>query len=328
MDILNGKQLRQQAAQRLDYAAYNPKMLTLIHGGVLLAGSFIIILLNLLLDHFIKDTGGLSGIGTRNILETVSSLASLAYTFAAPFWQVGVVFAFLCVARKQYADGHSLLRGFGRIGSVLAMLLLEFGLYIALAIGVSYVATFLAMPFCDDLMTLMMPVMTALEQDPSADMYALIMQLPAMQLLDAALPLLIIFSVLYLALGVFFFYRLRFAPYIVLDEYRMGGFASLRLSFRMTKGHCISLFKLDLGFWKYYLLLMLVSCISLAGDWLPQLGAPAPFNAYWFSLLLYGIYAAAALLLDWHMRPMVETTYALAYDKIKNPPLAVVDQMR
>lgn len=326
--IRNGKALREQAKNRLDYAAYNPKMLTLIHGGALLGASLLTALISLLLDYFVKDTGGLSGIGARNILQTADSLVNLAYGIAAPFWQVGIVFAFLCVARKQYADQHSLLRGFGRIWPVLSMLILEAGLYILMAFGISYVASFLAMPMSPRLVELLMPVMEALETDPSADMYELILQIPTMELLTAMLPMLIITAVLYGMAAVFFFYRLRFARYLVLDAYRMGGFAALRLSFRMTKGHCISLFKLDLGFWKYYILLFLLTLLSKAGELLPLLQIDLPINAHWITLIVYCIYGIAVLALDWHMRPLVETTYALAYEKIKNPPLAAVDQMQ
>lgn len=326
MDIRNGKLLRERARQRLDYAAYDPKKLALLHGGVMVGASLLISLISLLISYSIRSTGGLGGIGTRNILETVEALVDLAYSVAMPFWQVGILFSFMCIARKQYADKGSLLRGFSRLGPVFFMLLLEVGLYFLLAMASAYISSFLSMGFSGKMITVLEPVVEALQTDPNADMMALVAQIPTRELLGAMAPMLCIFLALFLTGAIFFGYRLRFARYLILEEQRVGAYMAMRMSFRMTKGYCVSLFKLDLGFWKYYLLQALAVVISFGDLILEVMGVSLPISGQWVTLICYCVYGAVVLALDYWMRPTVEATYALAYETVKNPPLAVVNE--
>ena len=327
MDIRNGKLLRQKAEERLDYAAYDPKKLTLLHGAVMVGVSLVLALLSLLIAYGVAGTGGLSGIGTRNILQTIESVLNLAYVVATPFWQIGILFSFMCIVRRKAADNSTLLKGFQRMGPVFSLMFLQLVLYFLLAMACAYVSSFVSMMFSSKLVAMLEPVVLAMEQDPNADMYALMMQLPMKDLLVAMIPMLVIFGVTCLVVMLFVSYRLRFAQYLVLDDPRMGGLAAMRQSFRLTKGHCMSLFKLDLSFWKYYLLQVLAVVLYDGAMLLPLFGVNLPMPSEWQALIFYGVYGVMVLSLAYWMRPKVEATFALAYETVKNPPLAVYEMM-
>lgn len=326
MDIRDRVGLKQRAAQLLANASYDPKKLTLLHGAVIIGFSLVISLLSVLLSHGIDSTGGLGGIGTRNLLETIQSILQLAYSLLLPFWQVGIVFAFLCVIRQQTVGVHSLLRGFRRFGPVLRLILTEGVLFFLLAMACAYVSSFLAMGFSTKLYTLMEPIAMAMTQDPNVDPYTLIAQIPMEQLLQAMTPMLLVFAVLYLVVMIFLGYRLRFANYLVLDENGLGAFAAIGKSFQLTKGNCMALFRLDLSFWLYYLLQVLVSVIAYLDTLLTLIGIGLPVDAQWSSLIVYCIYGVCVLALDYCMRPQIEATYALAYESLKNPPPVVMEE--
>ena len=327
MDIRDRVGLKQRAAQLLQTASYDPKKLTLLHGAVIIGLSLLISLMSVLLSYGIDSTGGLGGIGTRNLLETLQSMLQLAYSLLMPFWQVGILFAFLCVIRQQAAGPHTLLRGFHRFGPVLRLMLTEGIVYFLLAMACAYVSSFLAMGFSTRLYTLLEPVAMAMMEDPNADPYILIEQIPIDQLLQSMAPMLLVFAVLYLAVLVFLGYRLRFANYLVLDEPGLGAFAAIGKSFQLTRGNCMALFRLDLSFWVYYALQVVVSVVAYLDSLLAIMGIGLPMDAPWFSLIVYGIYGACVLALDYFMRPQIEATYALAYDSLRNPPPAIIEDL-
>lgn len=326
MDIRDRAGLKQEAAQRLQSASYDPKKLTLLHGSLVVAISLVISLLSLFLSLGVDATGGLSGIGIRNLLETVQSVLQLGYTLLIPFWQIGILFAFMCMMRKQSAGTQSLLRGFHRFGPVLRLLLSLAGIYLLLGLACAYVSSFLAMSISPQMYTIMEPIAQAMVEDPSIDPYALMAQLPQEQLLSAMTPMLIIFGALYMILVILLGYRIRFANYLVLDDPRIGAFEAIKNSFRLTKGHCLALFKLDLSFWPYYVLQALAAAICYLDIILASAGISLPLSSQWISLIAYSIYGAVILTVDYFMRPKVEATYALAYDSLKNPPPAIMKE--
>ena len=101
MNIRDRQGLKQTAAQHLKNAAYDPRKLSVIHSSLIVGIALVLSLLSVILSQGIAGTGGLSGIGTRNLLQTAESALQLAYTFLTPFWQVGIVFAFLCIIRSH-----------------------------------------------------------------------------------------------------------------------------------------------------------------------------------------------------------------------------------
>ena len=311
MNIRDRQGLKQAAAAHLEHACYNPRKLAVIHGGLIVGVALVISLLSMALTLGMDNSGGLSGMGMRNILQTAESALQLAYTFLTPFWQVGILFAFLSIVRRQPAQPRSLLRGFARFGPVLRLMLAEALILFVLCFVAAYSSSFLCMMFSPELMELLTPIAEEMAKDPTFDPTQMLMQIPAQQLLSAALPMLICFGVLYLAAAVFFGFRTRFASYLVLDDPGVGAFAAIIRSFRMTHGSCGALLRLDLSFWLYYVLLALITALNYV-----QL-LPADLGGAWLPLVLYMAYGVGILALDWFMRPMLEATYALAYDTLR-----------
>lgn len=314
MNIRDRQGLKQTAAQHLKNAAYDPRKLSVIHSSLIVGIALVLSLLSVILSQGIAGTGGLSGIGTRNLLQTAESALQLAYTFLIPFWQVGIVFAFLCIIRSQPAQPQTLLRGFARFGPVLRLMLVELMILLGVGFAAAYTSSFIALGFSPKLMEILEPIAVAMAQDPYLNPTEMLLELPPTELLNAMLPMLVIFFILYLGAAVFFGFRTRFATYLVLDDPQVGAFAAIGRSFRMTHRNCGALLRLDLSFWLYYVLQALAVAITYL-----ELFLPAEAGGVWLPVILYAIYGAGTLALDWFMRPMVEATYALAYESLKNP---------
>ena len=100
MVSFNSLGLKSQARERLRDNGANARKLVLIHTGVVVLLSLISSGLNIYLDDQIGATGGLSGLGTRSILQTIQTMLQYITTLFSPFWTVG----FLTVAMIWAAD--------------------------------------------------------------------------------------------------------------------------------------------------------------------------------------------------------------------------------
>lgn len=318
MDLRNRAYWKQQAREKLATASCDPKKLTLFHSGVIVGFSLLLSLISILLNEGIATTGGLSGIQTRNLLQTIQAVLNLTFSIAQPFWVVGITFAYICIVRNQQSDRESLLQGFRRLGPVLRLNLLRGCLYILPAFPCAYIASYLALYISPELYTLLEPIVTQIVENPNTDVYALIAQIPTGELIHAIVPLLIVFGLLYLTIVVFFRLRLRFADYLIVDDPRIGAIAAMKESFRLTKGRNISLFLLDLSFWWYHALTAVAIVFAFANELLPYMGVELPISYEWSTLICYCIYGAIILSLDYTVRPRVEATYAVVYDSLRN----------
>ena len=124
--------LRQRGDRCLDFAAYSPRRLVLIHTAVSLGASLVVGLLNLLFSQMIATTGGLGGMGMRSMLQTAQATLELAVTIALPFWNISLTRAALCWARGELAEPPTLLEGFRRFRSVLGVKLLTGFIFLGL----------------------------------------------------------------------------------------------------------------------------------------------------------------------------------------------------
>lgn len=321
MDIRNRQELKSRAAETLSDATFSPSKLTLIHGGVVVALSLILSLISLALDSGIDSAGGLSGMRLQNVFMTIQTLLSYAQIILLPFWQVSILFCFMQIVRRKPVGPGCLLQGFRKFGPVLRLILLEAVLYFALAMVCGYISSFLSMLFPNSMYAVMMPVMEELSASPTADIYQLIESLPKQQLLEAMLPMFLIFAALYLAAVAFVGYRLRFARYLVLEDEGYGAFKAMLFSWQLTKGNCLALIKLDFSFWWYYLLQALAMSLCYGDVMLNLAGVSLSGFGTWVSLIFYCVYGGISLFVDYLYRPRVESAYALAYDSLKNPPL-------
>lgn len=322
MDIRDRRALTQYTAQKLDSAVYPPRHLVLLHTGVALGVSLLLTLVNFYLARQIDQTGGLAGLGIRSVLSTVQSLLQIAGSLALTFWEFGILFAALRLARGQAAEPGCLCEGFRRFWPMLRLQLLRALLVVGLVILCGYAGAilFALSPFSDPMQQVLAPLLTDSAMfDPTTTLDEATM----LALLPTLTPLFVIIGILLCVVGLPLFYRFRMAEYALLDSDKVGAIAAIRISSQLMRGRRLSLLKLDLYFWWFYLLQTLTLLISYADLILALLQIPLPFSADAAFFLFYGLHIFCQLALHWWARAKVETTYAAAFDTLRQPPAAI-----
>ena len=268
--------------------------------------SLVLMLVDLLLSQQISNTGGLSGIGTRSVLATVQSALQLAQLAIIPFWQAGYIYLTLQLAKKEPVSFKTLTEGFTRFGPVIRLLLLQAALFIVIGIACTNISStlFVFTPWAE-------PMLAVTEQMEQGVEYTYEQLYAALG--SSLIPMLIMTGVLYLAVSIPFFYCYRLAMYSLMDEEQPKAFPAMRNSRMLTKGQRLQLFKLDLSFWWYYLLEVLVAALCYLDIILPLVGITLPVSPTVLTFLAFALYASAQLLLHYWTKNEVYTTYAQVY---------------
>lgn len=314
---MDTKALINQARQAVAETSCNPKKLTAIHAGIAAAAGLAVALLSYLLGTGIGDTGGLSGIGTRAVLETAQSVLDLAVSILSPFWALGFVAVALRIARRENAEPRTLLTGFRLWGPVLRLMLVEgmilFGIVlVAVQIG-SFIYTLT--PFAASLNALVQQLTDAGNASTDA-LTQLLLELDHQELMKifwSMMPFMVLPAVVVL---VPLSYRLRLAQYILLDQPRLGAMYALLLSFKLMKNNCLKLFTLDLRLWWFYALEILVTALCYGELLLPLVGVTPEGNGVLLSFLFYAVALLGQLGLYVWQKSQVATAYALFYDSL------------
>ena len=145
--------------------------------------------------------------------------------------------------------------------------------------------------------------------DPSA--VAAMSQSEAAAFLGAMWPLLAITVLMALLFLVPLFYGYRMCNYRVMDNERPGALLTTMQSRRMMKGNRMALFKLDLSFWWYYSLIILICVVAeLPRFLLPQLDTNV------LALCSVAIQCVGLFFLSYKCLPFVQTSYAVFYDRL------------
>lgn len=311
---LHVPRLKQDTANALSQAVYDPRRLALLHSGIALGASLILTIVSFVLSRQVGNTGGLAGIGTRTVLQSAQTVLQLVLTMAMPFWEVGFLFCAMSMARGRQTAPADFTQGFRRFGAFLRLFLLQVGVYLLIGMLVIQVASviFMVTPFAEP----MLQLIHTLSQDAAFLQTGMPSEALMEQMMQAAVPAYIILGIVFLVAAIPVFYRLRLSRYILLEEDHPGALAALVRSNRYMKGNCVAFFKLDLSFWWYYLLQGLCGAIAYADVLLPALGIGLPFDGDVAFFLFYGVYVATNLVLAWRVRSSVETTYAMAYDSL------------
>ncbi len=303
--------LHRQAKNRLQEASGNPKKVVLLHTAVALGCSLLLTGMVYLFDHLIANTSGLGGLGRRSVLTTVQALLELVVMIALPFWQLGIYYTALHWAKGQRAESDDLLQGFRRFGPALKLFLMRYGLFLALAVAVFYacLTLFVMTPFSIPFLEVIQPIM---EQSTTPEQ---LQELLTPELMESAfhamIPLLILSGVIYTALAIILFYRLRFADFAVMDGMSAG--SAFRKSFVLTRNRCMQVFRLDLSFWWFYSLQMLSVAICYTDVLLPLIGVSLPVSQVVAALAFYAIGILCQGVLLWLREGHRVTAYALAY---------------
>lgn len=314
---MNSKTLKMQASAALKRASYSPRKLFFLYGAVSLGLGLIIALLDMALANSIAGTGGLAGMQTRAILTTAQSVLQLASGIILPFWQFGLVYGCLQLIRQERADGHALTEGFHRFGPILRLLLMKAVFFTAAVVACSYVSSllFVLTPLSHSFTQLLTPIV---ESGDVAAMEAMLSDEAAlMELLPTMGGFFVIFLIHICVICVPLGYRMSMADFVVMDEGRRGGFGAIRESFRLTKGSCMQLFRLDLSFWWFYILSLLASLLANLDGLLTMAGVSLPVSAQTAYWVCYGTYIVVQLALLTLAAPKVQTTYAAAYEALK-----------
>ena len=284
----------------------------LLHTGVALGVSLAIAVLNLFLDRQIDTTGGLSGLGLRSILATAQSVLETLGNLALPFWETGIFAAAFLWATRQPAENSVLLLGFRRFGPVLRMRILQgFILILASVVVIQFSSTIYMMTPWANTAMLQLTTILGTDTDPIVAIDSLSPEM-MQQLLAAVRPLLIIGGVLLAVVAIPLLYRMRFAPYLQMQQERMGARASIAESFRMTRRNWIALLKLDLQFWWFYVLQILTIALCYGDVILSLCGIAQPWSDMVGFFLFYVLGIAGQLALFTWARPKVITSYAIA----------------
>lgn len=271
--------------------------------------SLVLMLVDLLLSQQISSTGGLSGIGTRSVLATAQSALQLAQLAVIPFWQAGYIYLTIQLSKKEPVSFKTLTEGFLRFGPVIRLLLLQAALFIIIGIACTNISStlFVLTPWAEP----MLVVSEQMQQSVEFTYEHLYAALGA-----SVIPLLIITGVLYLAVCIPFFYCYRLAMYSLMDDEQPKALLAMRNSRILTKGQRLQIFKLDLSFWWYYLLEVLVAALCYLDLILPLVGIVLPVSPTVLTFLAFALYASAQLLLHYWTKNEVYTTYAQVYNTL------------
>lgn len=312
MALPHFSELRERARRSLN-TAQNPKKVILLHTGATMLLSLLLILVDYLLEQQIGTTGGLSGIGTRSILETARSVLQLISGIVIPFWQMGYLYYTLKVAQGNDVGYAGLLQGFHRFGAVLRLKLLMAGIVFLVMMASSYLSSsiFMLTPWSEPLLQSLIPMFSG-EPDTEA-MMEIYESIP----LSAVAPMMVIFLISFVALIIPVLYRYRMAELWLLDHPNHGAFAAVRNSRRMMRGNCIAVFKIDLHFWWFFALELLIGLIGYADLLLPQLGISLPFDQKAAYFAFFGAYLLLQMALYVWRQNEVSVTYAQVYEALK-----------
>ena len=314
MDIRDRRSLKSAAAEALSFRPGDAKKLILLHTGIVLVFSLVLTVVDYLLGNAIAGTGGLGGVGKRAVLETVQSCLRLAQMILLPFWQIGYSFVTLRFARQQRAYADDLSVGFTRFSPVLRLFFLQGAIHPLVALIASYGATFLFMmtPWSAPLSEAAMELMN------SSSMEAINAAVES-AVMESFLPLMVCYIPVFLILQAPFFYCFRIANFVLLDNPEKGALHAIRTGRRLMRGNIIKLFVLDLSFWWFYGLDLLVGLICYADVLLALLGVSLPVSADVAFFVTFGLYLLCQLGLYVWRRNEVSTTYALFYDALLPP---------
>lgn len=316
MSVSLQKQLLLEADDAVKSAAYSPRKLVLIHSG-LLAGVYLLALaLQYGLSQASGGAGGLAGLGTQAMLETAQVVLTLAVQILSPFWEAGLVLAALMLFRRQNPGPRVLLSGFSRLGPVLRLLILEAIVYFAVVLVSAHVGSFFYMlsPASQPLTELTEQLMQAGSDAAMQEILQSLDQHALMSLLLGMLPYILIPALL---LMIPLSYRLRLAQFVVMDEPRVGALYALSQSMRLMRRRCKRLFLLDLRFWWFYALELVVLAVCYGDVLLPYLGVSLAMSPEAASLVFYAVGLALQLALHWWTKPQVMTAYAGFYNRLR-----------
>lgn len=314
MHIPSNKILKSNADLRLSQSG-NARKVVLIYSGIITAMALLVTVVNYCLGLQISQMGGLSNMGMKSVLSTIQSVLPMIQSAVMLCLNIGYLAAMMRVTREQYMSAQTLKLGFERFWLLLRVTILLYGVYLALCLAASWIAAQLYMfsPFSGALIEILTPYVSG----TSMNMDFLLDEIVYAQVMNAMIPMLVLFGVIYLAFLTPFWYSYRMVNYLIVDHPGMGALAVLRESKRMMKGHRMRLFKLDVSLWWWYLLSAALTVVAYGDTILSAMGVTLPFSADVGYFLFYFLFLAGQFAVFCFLSNRVEVTYAQVYEKLR-----------
>lgn len=315
MTIPSARQLREDAGRQLSKAR-EPQKIVLVYTAILIGTSAVSTIAQYLLGSGISQAGGLRNLGLRSMLSTVSNILPIAQYIILLCLGLGFAAAALRIARGQFASPMTLKAGFERFWPLAKCTLLQGLILLGIGFGSFYLAMAIYMfsPFSEGFFTIITPLLA--DESILSTGIPVLDEATSLALMDQMWPMFIIFGILFLALAIPVTYRYRLVNYLIIDRPGIGAFVALRESNALMKGNKRRFFRLDLGFWWYYILLSLASVVCYGDLVLAMLGISLPMSSTVSYFLFYALFLAADFVIYWFFLNRVEVTYALAYDAL------------
>lgn len=315
MNIQDRKGLKQSAAASLN-GARSEKAIVTIYFAITTVLSVLVMVANLILDHFIAGTGGLSNLGSRTMLQTVQTVLPYLQALIVLCLDMGYLRCVMEISRDRDPAPDTLKDGFSVFWPTLRMNLLLGAIYLGFAVLTFYLAmqiflfTPSATPLVDAITSLPASVLSGSAEIPDSVIAIAYEAIP---------PLFAIWLLLYAIFALPVVYRYRMASYCLLDNPRKGALAAMRKSKLMMRSNRFRLLKLDLSFWWYYLLLLLSLAVCYGDVILPMLGISLPFSPTVSYYLFYVVYVVFLFGVTYCFRNYTDVTYAKVYASLCPP---------
>ena len=309
MTIQDRRALKDRSLQALAAVPGNPVQLVLLYAGGTAVLAMVCTILTQLVGLKIENTGGLSNLGLRSILSTIQLVLPLFNAIVTLLLGYGYRSTTLRMARQQRCEPTNLLEGFRRFGPLFRLVAIQGLIYISIGFVSSYIGSMI--------FAVMMPLVN------SASMLTQQIVMDEATLMAATKAMLWAFPFilgLFVILATPIMYQYRMAVYALFDAPEKGAMAALRESRSMMKGNRMDLFKLDLSFWWFYALEMVIGVLAYGDVLLPKVGISFP----WSDTVSYYLFYALSLALQvgvYHLfLNRVNVTYATAYEILKPEP--------
>ena len=237
--MMQNRELKQQAQVQLQKAPQEKK-LSLYYAGAICGVNVIFMLLDLLISSKIPQTGGLSTIGLRSFLSTLSSILPIISFVLSMCLGFGYLGGMLRVSRGQYTSPNALRTGFERFWPLLRLTVLKGLILAGLSIGATYLATtiYTLSPLSDSLLETLQPMLSGgsiLNEGTGAVLDAGVID----AVYDAMLPVSVIFLIIMAIFVVPILYRFRLTDYVLLDHPEAGALYAIRQSKIMMRNNQI-----------------------------------------------------------------------------------------
>ena len=294
----------------------NHRKVPLVYAGFSALLALAVTVITYILAQKIDNMTGLSNMGNRAVFSTIKSTLPVAQLIFLIGWEIGYLMCALRYARRRYVEPMDLKNGFQKFWPILRAKILMGIVYIGMALVAMYASVFIfmALPISNAFYELVAPMLdtaTILNSTIAIDEATLA------ALSGTMWPVFLIFAAVFAIVSLPTYYGFRMVPYCIADNSHRGAATILKESRTMMKGNKLSLFKLDLSFWWFFLLEGLITTTAYLDSILPLAGITLPWSD---TISYYGFYIISLIgqvLLAWAFLNRISVSRACFYEAIR-----------